>query len=490
MFFNSIEFLIFFPIVVLLYFLVPSKLKNYWLLIASYYFYMCWNAKYALLLLVSTLISYLCGIGIEKCDKSASKKWLVAAGFISNLGILFTFKYVHFFSHMLEEVLSIMHIQIAIPSLNLLLPVGISFYTFQALGYVIDVYRNDIPAEKNFIKYALFVSFFPQLVAGPIERSKNMLPQLSAPQKFNFERAKEGFLLMLWGFFLKIVIADRVAIFVDEVYGNYSIYPKIHLIVATILFAFQIYCDFYGYSIIALGAARILGYTLTENFSAPYFSVSVAKFWKNWHISLTSWFRDYIYIPMGGNKKGSLRKYINILVVFLVSGLWHGASLSFVIWGGLNGLYQVIGSLTENLRIRLNKILHINRQMPVCLFVRGLITFALVDFSWIFFRAEGLREAVGIIKSMVSSRNTWASPNISLYACGLNTKNFAFMMVCLVILGIADVCKKRGIIIHKEILKQNNVLQWFIFPLIIIFILTFGKYGPAFDAKNFIYFQF
>lgn len=490
MFFNSIEFLIFFPIVVLLYFAVPDKAKKFWLLVASFYFYMCWNAKYALLLLVSTLISYLCGIGIEKCNKTVQKKWLVAASLLSNLGILFTFKYVQFFSQILEEVLSLLHIQVTIPSLNLLLPVGISFYTFQALGYVIDVYRGEIPAERNFVRYALFVSFFPQLVAGPIERSKNMLPQILSPGKFNFEEAKEGFLLMLWGFFLKIVIADRIAIFVDEVYGNYSIYPKIHLILATMLFAFQIYCDFYGYSIIALGTARILGFSLTENFNAPYFSTSVAKFWKNWHISLTSWFRDYIYIPMGGNKKGALRKYINILVVFLVSGLWHGASLSFVIWGGLNGLYQVVGSLTENLRNRLSRILHANRQMPVCLFIRGLITFALVDISWIFFRAEGVKEAVGIIKAMLSRHNPWSSPEKSLFACGLNTKNFAFLMVCLIILGIADIFKKKGIVIHKALLKRSNLLLCLIIPLIIIFILTFGKYGPAFDARNFIYFQF
>lgn len=262
------------------------------------------------------------------------KNIIVAFSFISNLSVLFYYKYFDFTLEMIIKIGSAFDICLNAPVFDIILPVGISFYTFQALSYTMDVYRNDIYAEKNFFKYALFVSFFPQLVAGPIERSKNLLNQLSNPIKFSFVKARDGLLLMLWGFFLKIVLADRIALFVDTVYASYEIYTGGYLIIATFLFSVQIYCDFYGYSVIAMGAAEILGIQLMENFYAPYFSTSVSDFWRNWHISLTSWFKDYLYIPLGGNKKGKLRKYVNKMIVFLVSGLWHGAEMSFVIWGG------------------------------------------------------------------------------------------------------------------------------------------------------------
>lgn len=342
MLFNSIQFLIFFPIVILIYFVIPCKVRNYWLLIASYYFYMCWNAKYALLIFFSTVVTYLSGLFIERIKRSSrdvswklkAKKLTVALSFILNLMVLFYFKYFNFFVDILLKAFRYMHVELNLPTFDILLPVGISFYTFQALSYTMDVYRDEIYAEENFFQYALFVSFFPQLVAGPIERSKNLLKQLAEPKKFNFECAKEGFILMLWGFFLKIVIADRIALFVDIVYADYKVYAGWYLIVATLLFAIQIYCDFYGYSVIAQGTAKIIGIDLMENFDAPYISTSVAEFWRKWHISLTSWFKDYLYIPLGGSKKGKLRKYLNKMIVFLISGLWHGAEFSFVIWGG------------------------------------------------------------------------------------------------------------------------------------------------------------
>lgn len=336
MLFNSIDFLIFLPIVVLIYFLIPDKIKSLWLLIASYYFYMCWNAKYALLLLFSTVITYASGLLIERFKRKyvRYKKYILIFSLAANLALLFYFKYINFAFDILRSVFEGMHIQLNVPKFDIVLPVGISFYIFQALGYTIDVYRDEIYAEKNFLKYALFVSFFPQLVAGPIERSKNLLCQLATPKKFKFEEAREGLLLMLWGFFLKIVLADRIAIFVDTVYGDYTTYAGYYLILATVLFAFQIYCDFAGYSTIAIGVAKILGITLMENFKSPYLSTSVAEFWRNWHISLTSWFKDYLYIPLGGSRKGKFRKYLNKMIVFLLSGLWHGASMSFVVWGG------------------------------------------------------------------------------------------------------------------------------------------------------------
>jgi D-alanyl-lipoteichoic acid acyltransferase DltB (MBOAT superfamily) len=342
MLFNSAQFLIFFPIVTLVYFVIPEKIRYIWLLLSSYYFYMCWNAEYALLILTTTVITYFSGILIEKIKKSDAgeagktrkKKMVVSLSVVCNLAILFYFKYTNFALAVMGDIFSRVNIQMNIPQFDVILPVGISFYTFQALSYTMDVYRDDIYAEKNFFRYALFVSFFPQLVAGPIERSKNLLKQLAVPKKFDFDMAREGLLLMLWGYFLKMVLADRIAIFVDTVYGEPETYAGYYLILATVFFAFQIYCDFAGYSTIAMGAAKILGINLMGNFDAPYLSVSVAEFWRKWHISLTSWFKDYLYIPLGGSRKGKVRKYVNKMIVFLVSGLWHGASFAYVIWGG------------------------------------------------------------------------------------------------------------------------------------------------------------
>jgi len=498
MLFNSLQFLIFFPIVLLVYFILPSKVKYLWLLAASYYFYMCWNAKYALLILASTIVTYVSGLLIEKVKHSGFdsirkvrlKKWVVAGSVIINLGILFYFKYINFamvsISHAFEEI----HISLNMPVFDIILPVGISFYTFQALSYTIDVYRDEIYAEKNFFRYALFVSFFPQLVAGPIERSKNLLKQLAVPQKFSFENAREGLLLMLWGYFLKMVLADRIAIFVDTVYGDYNTYAGTYLIVATVLFAVQIYCDFSGYSTIAMGAAKFLGIQLTDNFNAPYLAPSVAGFWRRWHISLTSWFKDYLYIPLGGSRKGKIRKYVNKMIVFLASGLWHGASFSFVAWGGLNGLYQVIGEILQPARDKAVKLLHLNRESLGHKMVHILGTFVLVDFAWIFFRADRFREAIDIIKSMIRVNNPWVLFDGSLYSCGLDGKNFRLMILAMVILLFADICKTKGVVIRKVVVAQDYWFRWVFIAVTIAVILAFGIWGPSYNQANFIYFQF
>ena len=347
-----------------------------------------------------------------------------------------------------------------------------------------------IYAEKNFFRYALFVSFFPQLVAGPIERSKNLLKQLAKPSKFQLEAAKEGLLLMLWGYFLKIVLADRIAIFVDTVYGDFQTYGGWYLVVATMLFAFQIYCDFYGYSVIATGAAKILGIQLMENFDSPYLSVSVAEFWRRWHISLTSWFKDYLYIPLGGSHKGKLRKYLNKMIVFFASGLWHGAQFSFVAWGGLNGLYQIAGEALEPLRDRMVRLLHLNRSSFGHKLLQMSLTFLLVDFSWIFFRANGFREAFSIIRQIVAVKNPWIFFDESLYQCGLDRKNFQLMLIGLCILLFADFCKKRGICIRKKLMEQDFWFQSVVLVAAVCAVLTFGIWGPVYNEANFIYFQF
>lgn len=383
MLFNSINFMIFFPIVVLIYFIIPDKVKYIWLLAASYFFYMCWNAKYIILIFASTVITYVSGLLIDKVKdtdykiltQNGLKKVIVFGSVIINLSILFYFKYINFAVEIITRVLAKTNVSVNIPVFDVILPVGISFYTFQALSYTIDVYRGDIYAEKNFLRYALFVSFFPQLVAGPIERSRNLLKQLAVPKKFSFENVREGLLLMLWGFFLKIVLADRIAIFVDTVYANYTTYSGMYVVVATVLFAVQIYCDFFGYSTIAMGTAKVLGVDLMENFDAPYMAASVAEFWRRWHISLTSWFKDYLYIPLGGSRRGKLRKYVNKMIVFCVSGLWHGASLSFVMWGGMNGAYQVVGEIMQPVRSKLVHLLRLNKESLGHRLLRTISTF-------------------------------------------------------------------------------------------------------------------
>lgn len=499
MLFNSLQFLIFFPIVLLVYYILPSKIRYIWLLVASYYFYMCWNAKYALLLLFSTIVTYLSGLLMELIKNKDEitdekriklKKWCVAGSFILNLLVLFFFKYFEFAIENLNRVFNMAGIELNMPVFDVILPVGISFYTFQALSYTMDVYRNDIYAEKNFLRYALFVSFFPQLVAGPIERSKNLLKQLAVPAKPDWDMVRKGLLLMLWGFFLKIVLADRVAIFVDTIYGDYEVYGGYYLIVATLLFAVQIYCDFYGYSTIAMGASMILGIQLMENFNSPYLSKSVAEFWRRWHISLSSWFRDYLYIPLGGNRKGKFRKFFNLMIVFLTSGLWHGAKWSFVIWGGLNGLYQIIGSILKPIRDKLVRILKLNRETFSHKLFKVISTFVMVDFTWIFFRAESFKDAIKIIKSMFTVYNPWILFDNSIYECGLDSKNFMVMLIAILILIIADIFKYKGIKISEVILKQEYWFRWLVFAVGANLILLFGIWGSGYDAASFIYFQF
>lgn len=342
MLFNSVQFLIFFPVVILCYYVLPAKVRYLWLLAASYFFYMCWNARYALLMLFSTAVTFFCGLLLEKikgADWGAhkveiGKKCCVAGSFFLNLAVLFWFKYFNFAVQNIELIMNAFHVEMNPPKVDILLPVGISFYTFQALGYTMDVYRDEISAEKNFFRYALFVSFFPQLVAGPIERSKNLLNQLKVPAKFNVERAKWGLLTMAWGLFLKLVIADNIAPLVDSFYENAQEHSAMALLTVTILFAFQIYCDFQGYTQLAIGSALVLGIRINENFNTPYLAGSIKDFWRRWHISLTSWFTDYLYIPLGGSRKGKLRKQLNTMLVFLCSGLWHGAAWHYIAWGG------------------------------------------------------------------------------------------------------------------------------------------------------------
>lgn len=500
MLFNSVHFLIFFPVVVLVYFLIPQRVKYLWLLAASYFFYMSWNPRYALLMLISTVTTYASGLFLSAYGRrfgkkgGRGKKWCLAGCVVLNLGILFFFKYYAFAADNIEKAFTLFHISVRLPSFDVLLPVGISFYTFQALGYVFDVCRGEIPAEKNFLRYALFLSFFPQLVAGPIERSKNLMQQMYEPHTFEPGRVKDGLLLMGWGFFQKLVIADRIAILVTEVYNNFPSYSGAQILLATVLFAFQIYCDFGGYSDIAVGAARVMGFTLTKNFKSPYYATTVSGFWRSWHISLTTWFRDYVYIPLGGNRCGRLQKYRNLLLTFIVSGLWHGAGWNFLAWGGLNGIYQVAGDLTRSLRTNLQKRLHIRTDCGSFHLLQGFITFIFVDFAWLFFRANNFMSAVHMLRRGITNPGLFSlfSPDTLL---GINTsplpeKDFYVMLVSLVLLMVVDYWKMRRVDIKGMLERQNVWFRCLVYYGLIFTVLLFGIYGPEYDASAFIYFQF
>lgn len=489
MMFNSLKFLIFFPIVTLVYFLIPQRVKYLWLLAASYYFYMCWNPEYAVLIALSTAITWLSGIFISKGKTPLSRKLTVAASFTVNLAILFYFKYFYFTMDNINAVRGLLHMSALTPKFDVILPVGISFYTFQALSYTADVYRGDVEPEKNPLKYALFVSFFPQLVAGPIERSKNLLSQVNAEHHFDYLRVRNGLLVMLWGFFLKLVIADRAAIIVNTVYDNPQNFTGIQLALATICFAVQIYCDFDSYSTIAKGAARVMGFELMDNFKQPYFSTSIAEFWRNWHISLSTWFKDYLYIPLGGNRKGNIRKYFNLMVVFLVSGLWHGASWNFVIWGAVHGAYQVIGGISKNLRRFVCAVLGINRQTPQYKWFQRMVTFVLVTFGWIFFRSSGLSQSLSVIKSIFTDFAPWSLYGGGLTNMGLDIANIAVLIISIGILFLVSLAKTRG----KTVVNLENMhvfARWPMYFALLFAVLIFGIYGPQFAAAQFIYFQF
>ena len=476
MLFNSYQFLLFFPLTVFLYFVLPKNTKNYLLLAASYGFYMGWNPVYALLLLSCTAVTFFASLILGK--RKINPKFVVAVSVVIILGILFYFKYLNFTTNFLNKVLAKFNTGKSIPIHDIVLPVGISFFSFQAIGYLIDVYRGDIKAEHNFFKYALFVSFFPQLVAGPIERSKNLLAQLDKTYSFDFDRVKNGLFTMLWGYVLKMVIADRAAIFVDTVYSNVQRATGSQLAVATLLFAIQIYCDFAGYSLIAMGAAKVIGIDLVKNFDSPYFSCSVQEFWRRWHISLSTWFRDYLYIPLGGGYKGKIKKRLNVLIVMLVSGIWHGAGFSFVVWGLLHGIYQVFDDMVKPIRKYIPK------------FFQLLLVLAAVWFAWIFFRASSLRESLLIIKKIFTDFNISSAFGNTNSLYGLDRPNILILLLSMVLLFSVDFFNYKKRNIKTYILSHEWYLQVGAFVLGVLFVAVFGIYGRTYDAAGFIYFQF
>ncbi len=360
---------------------------------------MCWKPEYVILIIISTIIDYYSGIMMEQEEKVENRKKFLYLSLFSNLGLLFTFKYFNFFSNSVLTVLNSFNLFYDSPTFKLLLPVGISFYTFQTLSYSIDVYKGKQKAEHHLGYFALYVSFFPQLVAGPIERSTRLLPQFYKKHEFNSKRVSDGIKLILWGFFKKVVIADRLAILVNHIYNDVQSYHGVTLLLATYFFAFQIYCDFSGYSDIAIGSAQILGYDLMKNFDRPYYAKSISEFWKRWHISLSTWFRDYLYIPLGGNRVNKARWYFNLFVTFLVSGLWHGANWTFVIWGAIHGIYLIIAIWTKSIVDRFYLFIKLSNNW-IRKIIDIFVTFHLVLFAWIFFRANSFSDAIYVIKNI------------------------------------------------------------------------------------------
>lgn len=494
MLFNSFPFLIFFPIVTLLYFIIPRKLRYIWLLIASYYFYMCWNVKYVVLILFSTLITWGLGLLVPRLQTKKGKLALLFSGIGANMAVLFFFKYFNFFYSNLGRVLGKVGITLAPSPFDFLLPVGISFYIFQALGYLIDVYREEIDPEKNVLRYALFVSFFPQLVAGPIERSKRLLTQMKeieTIQVWNSERIAQGLILMIWGLFQKMVIADRVAIFVDRVFNNLQGVGTVEAVLAAVGFSLQIYCDFAGYSSVAIGSAKVMGFELMENFDTPYFATSIANFWRRWHVSLSTWFRDYLYIPLGGNRKGKLRKYINLMITFLASGLWHGANWTYIVWGGLHGVYQILGDLLKPLKEKCYQVCKVNKEAESFRFGQIFVTFSLTAFAWIFFRASSMSQAVLFIKRMFTHFNPWVLFDQTLFTWGLDRIEADVLLLGIVILLLVDLIhyrKKQDI--GTFLLRQNTWFTWLVAIFFVVAVLVLGEYGIDFDSKQFIYFAF
>lgn len=488
------HFLLFFPVVTICYYIIPAGLRYLWLLGASYYFYMSWNPRYALLIALSTVTTYLSGIFLEQAADDGKKKWIAAGSFIVNLGILIGFKYFDFLLDNLNFILLRLHISMIKKPFDAMLPVGISFYTFQALGYTADVYRGKIRAEKNLFRYALFVSFFPQLVAGPIERSENLLSQLqTVPQTIrpDYERIVGGLILMLWGFFQKLVIADRLAVMIDRIFGEYYLYQSAALLAAAIGFAFQIYCDFASYSTIAIGAAQVMGFSLMENFHAPYFAESIQDFWRRWHISLSTWFRDYLYIPLGGNRCGRLRSYCNRMATFLVSGLWHGANWTFVVWGGLHGFYQIAGDMTKPLRKRAASMLGLKPDSFSHHLGKMIVTFVLTDIAWIFFRAESIRAAVKYIWRIAVQFDWWSFMDGSWYIWGMDRQETHVLVFGLLMLFLVDLLlEKKQLRLDRFLADQELWFRWAVLLILLFSVLIFGKYGPDVSQIQFLYFQF
>lgn len=483
--FNSFLFLLFFPVVVSVYFMMPHKWRWAWLLLASCCFYMAFIPIYILVMFLLVIIDYTAALLIER-HQGWQRKMIVVISIVSTCSVLFVFKYFDFFNMSAAFLADYFDYQYSVKNLSLILPLGLSFHTFQSLGYVIDVYRGTQKAQRHMGIYAVYVMFFPQLVAGPIERARHLVPQFFEKHHFDAVRVSSGLKLMLWGLFQKVVIADRLAILVNQVYANPSEYNGLGLMLATVFFAFQIYCDFSGYSDIAIGAAEVMGFQLVRNFRQPYLATSIADFWHRWHISLSTWFRDYVYLSLGGNRVSVRRWQLNILITFVISGLWHGANWTFLVWGALHGLYYLFSRMTSSARQRIVHLIGLSRLSFGYKAWQMGVTFALVCFAWIFFRANHLTDAGYIVGHLLSDWGQGLNFGVTgPAALGLTFKEFLLSLALIIfLLWVNGVEQKESI---RLVLAQKPAfMRWTIYAGLALLIMNWGVAVPI----PFIYFQF
>ncbi len=485
MLFNSFTFLIFFPIVVAIYFAIPHRFRWAWLLAASCYFYMAFIPIYILILFFTIAVDYAAGILIENAEGRRRRLFLLMS-IVANVGVLAIFKYFNFLNANARAIAEVFHWPYGVPALNVILPIGLSFHTFQAMSYTIEVYRGRHPAERNPGIFALYVMFFPQLVAGPIERPHNLLHQFYERHEFEYNRVADGLRRMGWGLFMKVVIADRLADYVNPVYNSPYNFEGLTLVVATIFFALQIYCDFAGYSHIAIGTAEVMGFRLMQNFNRPYLSRSISQFWSRWHISLSTWFRDYVYIALGGNRVPKPRWYFNLFVTFLLSGLWHGANWTFVIWGALNGFYLISSIATQNLRSRIAAITGLVSHPRAYAAWQVAATFALACFAWIFFRAGSLHDAGHIISHMLVRPSPHQVLPDELRAEGITKLEVLFSTLLIVSLMTVEIISTKIDIVRRFVMQP----AWVRWPAYYVLCMSIWLLGVSNEAKAFIYFQF
>jgi alginate O-acetyltransferase complex protein AlgI len=491
MLFNSFNFIVFFAAITILYYIFPYKLRWVLLLAGSYYFYMCWKAEFIVLLIFITFLNYVSARAIYGAGGRKNKKTILFISLVLNFGILFVFKYMNFFSQSVSEIMAVLGMHYTVKEFDIILPMGISFFTFQAASYTIDVYKGKIKPVKHYGKFSLFISFFPQLVAGPIERSENLLPQFYKKHRFSMAKTVDGLKIMLWGFFKKVVIADRAAIAVNTVFNGCEYYSGLYLVLASLLFTVQIYCDFSGYSDIAKGSAKVLGFDLMDNFKRPFISKNIKEFWKRWHVSLSSWFMDYVYIPLGGNRKGNLMKYRNLLITFMVSGLWHGAAWTFVIWGGIHGVLLVVYNIFAPALYKIKSVLGVDKSRILSSaygFFASAVTFGFVVFAFIFFRANSVEDAFYIISHMLWNFRIWNTPQYLFdvfTGMGIGIFEWKILISAVIFLmGTEILC---GEDIHKTIGRRNALLKFAFYGAAALFVLLAGVF---YNAGEFIYFQF
>lgn len=477
--FLSPSYFLFFPVTALGYFLLPQRARNLWLLAASWFFYLCAGPEYFPFLLGTILVTYFTARSLER----APRRGLLVLTLCLFVGMLFLFKYLAFATAVLSRLLGAVGLDWSPAIPKLLLPAGISFYLFAAMGYLIDVYRGKLPAERDFVHCALFLSFFPSLLSGPIGRGDKLLPQFEVYHKFNYVDFKEGLTRFLWGAFKKLILADRVAVLVDTVFAAPGEYGSMQVIAAACAFSIQIYCDFSAYSDMAVGSARAMGFELIENFRTPYFSQSIAEFWRRWHISLSTWFRDYLYIPLGGSRRGTVRKYLNILIVFAVSGLWHGAATTFLVWGLLNGVYQIIGAVTAPARAKARSSVGLAEGKHVTALWQMLWVFVLSTLAWVFFESGSVMGAVAVLRQCLSPV-LWVPLSV-----GLDRWEALVAAAGVLVLTVVDAWSLREDP-ARRIATAPHLIRWCAWLFLLLTVLIFGSYGSGYDAQSFIYGQF